>query len=64
MGFHTTGGDNKDIEARVWENHGIYIRFLPPRAPEPNPTELVWGGMVKKCKALTSIFRKEVVRSD
>ena len=38
-----TGKENTVLEDWLWNSHRIFALFLPARAPEWNPIELVWG---------------------
>ena len=46
------GGTNRNIDQQLWEEAGIALGFLPPRAPELNPIELVWAALVHKLRAM------------
>ena len=37
-----TGKENTVLEDYLWETYGIFLLFLPARAPEWNPMEQVW----------------------
>ena len=36
----------------LWTNFEIYVLFLPPRSPELNPIELVWGILVQRLRVV------------
>ena len=44
-------GDNDGLEDWLWENHRISVVYLPTRAPELNPIELVWRSLTMKIRA-------------
>jgi hypothetical protein len=46
------GKDNKYLEDFVWNTFRVFILFLPTRAPEWNPQELVWHVMVRKMQSI------------
>ena len=46
------GGENSVLQDYLWERHGIFLLFLPARAPEWNPMEQVWKCMVQRLKKL------------
>ena len=46
------GGENSVLQDYLWERHGIFLLFLPARAPEWNPMEQVWKSMVQRLKKL------------
>lgn len=45
-----TGKDNKYLEEFLWREFQVMVLFLPTRAPEWNPQELVWRHLVQKLK--------------
>lgn len=55
-----TGKDNKYLEDFVWHEFGVFILFLPTRAPEWNPQELVWRVMVKRMQSYPLRVLREV----
>jgi transposase len=42
------GRDNKYLEDFVWKKFEVFILFLPTRASEWNPQELVWQTMCRR----------------
>jgi len=44
------GKENTVLEEWLWTNFEIYVLFLPPRSPELNPIELVWGILVQRLR--------------
>ena len=38
-----SGKDNTVLEDWLWKRHRVFVLFLPARAPEWNPIELVWS---------------------
>ena len=48
-----TGGENSILEDYLWRTYGIFLLFLPPRAPEWNPTELVWRELTNNMKKVS-----------
>ena len=44
------GRENVVLEDWLWNNHGIFLLMLPPRAPEWNPIELVWAILVRRLR--------------
>ena len=48
-----TGGINSVLEDYMWEQYGIFVLFLPARAPEWNPQEQVWNLLERKLKQLS-----------
>ena len=38
-----TGRGNTVLEDWLWEDHSVLVLFLPARAPEWNPIELMWN---------------------
>ncbi len=46
------GKGNKVLEEWLWENHSVFLLFLPARAPEWNPVELVWSTLVQRLKGV------------
>ncbi|KAL7545645.1 hypothetical protein ACHAWF_009010 [Thalassiosira exigua] len=38
-----SGKENRELEDWLWEYHEVFVLFLPARAPEWNPIELLWG---------------------
>lgn len=55
-----SGRDNKYLEDYIWERFGVWILFLPTRAPEWNPQELVWQVMVKGMSTIPLRCLREV----
>ena len=47
-----TGKDNSVLQDYLWETYGIFLIFLPARAPEWNPMEQVWKKLVQKLTSL------------
>ena len=47
-----TGKENTVLQEHLWEMYGIFLLFLPARAPEWNPMEHVWKSMVQQLKKL------------
>jgi transposase len=45
-----TGKDNTVLEEWLWTEHMVLVLFLPARAPEWNPIELMWNCMVQRLK--------------
>lgn len=45
-----SGKDNKHLEEFLWREFGVMVLFLPTRAPEWNPQELVWRHLCQKMK--------------
>jgi transposase len=45
-----TGKDNSVIEEWLWEEHMVLVLFLPARAPEWNPIELMWNCLTQRLK--------------
>ena len=45
-----TGKDNSVIEEWLWEEHMMLVLFLPARAPEWNPIELMWNCLTQRLK--------------
>ena len=45
-----TGKDNTVLEEWLWSEHMVLVLFLPARAPEWNPIELMWNCMVQRLK--------------
>mmetsp|Transcript_3936 Transcript_3936/g.7031 ORF Transcript_3936/g.7031 Transcript_3936/m.7031 type:complete len:112 (+) Transcript_3936:320-655(+) len=44
------GGENSVLEEWMWTTLRVFILFLPPRAPELNPIELVWNTLVARLR--------------
>ena len=44
------GKENVVLEEWLWEYHHVYMLFLPARAPELNPTDLIWNILVQRLK--------------
>ena len=38
-----SGKENTVLEDWLWKRHRVFVLFLPARAPEWNPIELVWS---------------------
>lgn len=47
-----TGRNNSVLQDYLWEEYGLFLVFLPARAPELNPQELVWKQLVGELKQL------------
>ena len=45
-----TGKENRVLEDWLWEDHGIFVLFLPARTPEWNPIELLWNCLEERLK--------------
>ncbi len=45
-----TGKDNSVIKEWLWEEHMVLVLFLPARAPEWNPIELMWNCLTQRLK--------------
>ena len=45
-----TGKENTVLEDWLWEEHSIFALFLPARAPEWNPIELLWNCLTQRLK--------------
>ncbi|KAL7471199.1 hypothetical protein ACHAXS_011463 [Conticribra weissflogii] len=56
------GKENKVLEDWLWERFAIIILWLPTRAPEFNPIELVWNTMVQRMQAIPLHVLKSVNR--
>jgi hypothetical protein len=41
-----SGRDNKVLEEWLWKEFGVFVLWLPTRAPEWNPQELCWRFLV------------------
>ena len=41
-------GDSADLGEWLWDSFCILVVFLPPRSPELNPIELLWGTLVQR----------------
>ena len=46
------GDSNTVLEEYMWDQYGIFVLFLPARAPEWNPQEQVWKLLVQKLSKL------------
>ena len=46
------GKGNSVLKEWLWENHSVFLLFLPARAPEWNPVELVWSTLVQRLKCV------------
>ena len=45
------------LEDWLWEDHSVLVLFLPARAPEWNPIELMWNCLTQRLKYLDlSVF--------
>jgi hypothetical protein len=44
------GKDNSVIKEWLWEEHMVLVLFLPARAPEWNPIELMWNCLTQRLK--------------
>ncbi len=45
------------LEDWLWEDHSVLVLFLPARAPEWNPIELLWNCLTQRLKYLDlSVF--------
>jgi hypothetical protein len=52
-----TGKGNTVLEDWLWEDHSVLVLFLPARAPEWNPIELMWNCLTQRMKYLDlSVF--------
>jgi hypothetical protein len=45
-----TGKGNTMLENWLWEEHLVLVLFLPARAPEWNPIELMWNCLTQRLK--------------
>ena len=45
-----SGKENTVLEDWLWEEHRIFVLFLPARTPEWNPIELVWNILEERLK--------------
>ena len=45
-----TGKENTVLEDWLWEEQSIFALFLPARAPEWNPIELLWNCLTQRLK--------------
>ena len=45
-----TGKGNTVLEDWLWEDHSVLVLFLPARAPEWNPIELMWNCLTQRLK--------------
>ena len=45
-----TGKENTVLEDWLWEDHKIFVLFLPARTPEWNPIELLWNCLEERLK--------------
>jgi transposase len=54
------GGENTVLEEWLWSNFEIFLLLLPPRSPEWNPIELVWGTMVVRLKHVPLYVLEEI----
>ena len=45
-----TGKGNTVLEDCLWEEHMVLVLFLPARAPEWNPIELMWNCLTQRLK--------------
>jgi hypothetical protein len=45
-----TGKGNTVLEDWLWEEHMVLVLFLPARAPEWNPIELMWNCLTQRLK--------------
>ena len=45
-----TSKENTVLEDWLWEEHSIFALFLPARAPEWNPIELLWNCLTQRLK--------------
>lgn len=48
------GKENTVLEEWLWEDHQIYIVWLPARTPEWNPIELLWNCLAERLKHMSS----------
>ena len=48
------GKENTVLEEWLWEDHQIYILWLPARTPEWNPIELLWNCLAERLKHMSS----------
>jgi len=55
-----TGKENTVLQEYLWETYGIFLLFLPARAPEWNPIEQVWKCLVQRLKKLPLSLCREV----
>lgn len=46
------GKENAVLEEWLWENFAVFVLFLPARAPEWNPVELVWNTLVQRLRCV------------
>eukprot|EP00956_Cyclotella_meneghiniana_P031866 scaffold85386_cov38-Cyclotella_meneghiniana.AAC.2 len=58
-----TGKENTVLEEYLWSKYGIFLLFLPPRAPEWNPMEHVWKTLVYELKKLPLKMCQELGRT-
>ena len=54
------GGGNKHLVEWCWETFRILILFLPTRAPELNPEEMVWCTSIKRMKKIPSYIKESI----
>jgi hypothetical protein len=45
-----TGKGNTVLEDWLWEDHMVLVLFLPARAPEWNPIELMWNCLTQRLR--------------
>jgi hypothetical protein len=45
-----TGNGNSVLEEWLWQEHMVLALFLPARAPEWNPIELMWNCLAQRLK--------------
>jgi hypothetical protein len=45
-----TGKGNSVLKEWLWEEHMVLVLFLPARAPEWNPIELMWNCLSRHLK--------------
>jgi hypothetical protein len=45
-----TGKGNSVLEEWLWKEHMVLVLFLPGRAPEWNPIELMWNCLTQRLK--------------
>jgi transposase len=57
-----TGRENTVLQEYLWDEYGIFLLFLPPRAPEWNPMEHVWKHLVYELKKVPLKLCQEISR--
>ncbi len=57
-----TGRGNTMLEDWLWEDHSVLVLFLPARAPEWNPIELMWNCLTQRLKYLTCQFLQVLIK--